>query len=391
MPDSLGENEERKTFDQHLKELDESFWSALARSKMDVNERFRPLFRYSPESLRTVVLVGEKGTVLTAHVKSTSPKEDWKVKSRSTRNDIIQYVDSNGEKGRVSLAQAVAEAWDGDPPEEGMEVHVDGDTPTKETVSWRFAVTQGRVISRGFEVIRPDEGPLYLKVYRYLQAAFVQIKHRENLSTAEFERRVGEYKWSVHHLLDVDDTDDISLERAFRVFRGNIEPMRLNLSVDLLGHTIETSIHSSQIKGEVKSGNPPAEKPAPGEDAPTETAEEVSTARQEVAREWREHVRGVVLEVVEVLKEEKGWSLYEVAAFLGTAQSVVHRLLDAPVLRSQRMLTMLEHLDTRITVEVEGFEPAQFQSPVRSGEEDFRGAEEEAEREREKLRRQQQS
>jgi len=92
-----------------------------------------------------------------------------------------------------------------------------------------------------------------------------------------------------------------------------------------------------------------------------------------------------------VLKEEKGWSLYEVAAFLGTAQSVVHRLLDAPVLRSQRMLTMLENLDTRITVEVEGFEPAQFQSPVRSGEEDFRGAEEEAEREREKLRRQQQS
>jgi len=52
---------------------------------------------------------------------------------------------------------------------------------------------------------------------------------------------------------------------------------------------------------------------------------------------------------------------------------------------------MLENLDTRITVEVEGFEPAQFQSPVRSGEEDFRGAEEEAEREREKLRRQQQS
>jgi len=389
MRDSLWEEGARKTFDQHLKDLDESFWSALARSKMDLSERFRPLFRYSPESLRTVVLVGEEGTVLTAHVKSTSPEEDWKVKPRSTRNGIIQYVDPDGEKGRVSLARAVAEAWIGDPPEEGMEVHVDGETPTKDTVSWQFAGTQGRVISRGFEVIRPDDGPLYLKVYRFLQAAFVQIKHQKDLSTAEFERRVGEYKWSIRHLIDVEDTDDISLERAFRVFRGNIEPMRLDVSVDLLGHTIETSIHSSEIKGDVKSGNPPAEQPASGEDSATETAEEVNTARQEVAREWRQHVRGIVLEVVDVLKEEKGWSLYEVAAFLGTAQSVMHRLRENPVLRCQRMFTMLEHVDIRITVEVEGFEPAEFCSPVRSGEEDFRGAEEEAEREKENLRQQQ--
>jgi len=298
----------------------------------------RVVWTCCPADFSSVVLLSEHGEAYTVF---TSQKDagEWTVRERSTRGGIIQYRTPSQEKGRMSVVEAVARCWVGEPPGDEWEAMQTGEPLTKENVEWTRDPTLPELLE--------DAESLSAKVYRFIQYSVRQIRKQEGLSIPKTAARFGFDGQSTAVGIIRVGLRTTHLERGLRFLSGPGENVRIKIFVNVHGQEITAEMSSREV--DARGARDKA-------------------WREKVQKSWRDWMRSLLRDVIGVIREHHpDWRLSEVADRLST-----HTVMMSSILSETRpstvgsMMDLMDELDARVEVEVDTVGTHTFQSKISS-------------------------
>lgn len=322
-----------KEMEARVRDVDDETWNHLVEG-IGGDTPVRVVWKCCPADFRAVVLVSEHGDAYTVYT-SQRDAADWTVRERSTRGGVIQYWTPSREKGRMSVVEAVARGWVGEPPGEEYEAEQTGEPLTKENVEW----TRDPTLSELLE----GEEDLSAKVYRFIQYGVRKIRKREGLSIPATAARFGFEGQSNTIGIIRPGLRKTHLERGLRYLSGPGENIRMTIVVNLHEQELETEMSSKEVDARGSHDK---------------------QWREKVQEQWRDWMRALLQEVIAVFREENpDWRLSEVAERLNT-----HTLMMSSIRKKTRpasvdsLIDLLDEVDARVEVEIDTIGTETFHS-----------------------------
>ena len=171
--------------EERVRNVPDATWNELV-GGIGGDTPVRVVWTCCPSDFRSVVLITETGDAYTVFT-SDRDVADWTVRERSTRGGVIQYRTPSREKARMSVVEAVARGWIGEPPGEGYTAEQTGEPLAKKNVAW----TREKTLEDFLDDLLEGEEDLSTKVYRFIQYGVLKIRKREGLSLEETSVRYG--------------------------------------------------------------------------------------------------------------------------------------------------------------------------------------------------------